>query len=508
MAPDKRTETGLDAAGALVTSIAALGVYLATIAPGLTFAHSGTDGGDLIAAAATLGVPHPTGYPTYTLLAWLATRLPLGTIAYRVNLLSAVAAAGAVAITYDTIRRLLAGTLHARLLAAGAVLTLAFASLTWSQAVIAEVYTLLLFFAALLMWLAVRWRQGAASGTLLLAALVLGIGLGNHVALLLMVPGAVLILWPERQRILQRPAILPAAIVLLLIGLSIYVYLPLAAAGQPPVNWGNPQTWEQLIWVVTGQLYHGYALALATAAIPERLTGWVTLLGDQFGWWGLGLVLLGAWCSWQRHRLGLWAVLAWGLLATIVFFFYDVTDSYIPLLPLLLPMAIAWGLGTGTLLEIAARRGAAWRRLATISVVLLPIGSLALHWQASDLSHDWSGEQYVTDALAAADRDALVMTYSDQSTFALWYGLYARRERPDVAVVNTPLLAFDWYRDTLCRLYPDLVIPPASTTGDPVLALIEQNLDRRPVYIADPPESWPAGLAWTMEYKAPLYRVR
>ena len=73
-----------------------LPIYLATLAPGLTFEHYGTDGGDLITAARTLGVPHPTGYPTYTLLAWLFSHLPVGIIAYRVNLLSAISAAGAV----------------------------------------------------------------------------------------------------------------------------------------------------------------------------------------------------------------------------------------------------------------------------------------------------------------------------------------------------------------------------------------------------------------------------
>ncbi|MGD9101843.1 MAG: DUF2723 domain-containing protein, partial [Anaerolineae bacterium] len=61
-------------------------VYGLTLAPGLTWAHYGADGGDLVTAAHTLGVPHPPGYPTYTLLAWLFTRLSLGNVAWRVNL--------------------------------------------------------------------------------------------------------------------------------------------------------------------------------------------------------------------------------------------------------------------------------------------------------------------------------------------------------------------------------------------------------------------------------------
>ena len=62
-------------------------VYLATLAPDITWAYQGTDGGDLITAAYTLGVPHPSGYPTYVLMGWLFSKLPVGTIAWRFNFL-------------------------------------------------------------------------------------------------------------------------------------------------------------------------------------------------------------------------------------------------------------------------------------------------------------------------------------------------------------------------------------------------------------------------------------
>jgi hypothetical protein len=73
-----------------------LSTYLATLAPSITWRHDGADGGDLITAAYTLGIPHPTGYPLYVLLARLFTFLPWGGIAYRVNLMSAFFAAATV----------------------------------------------------------------------------------------------------------------------------------------------------------------------------------------------------------------------------------------------------------------------------------------------------------------------------------------------------------------------------------------------------------------------------
>ena len=116
---------------AVGVSIIAFLVYLATLAPGLTNANFGTDGGDLIAAARTLGVPHPSGYPTYTLLAWLFTQLPIGVIAYRVNLLSAVCAYVAIGLFFCSARLVLPDDKHPLLLAAITALMLAFSSLLW-----------------------------------------------------------------------------------------------------------------------------------------------------------------------------------------------------------------------------------------------------------------------------------------------------------------------------------------------------------------------------------------
>ena len=79
--------------------------YLATIAPGLTWANGGSDGGDLIAAAATGGVAHPTGYPAYLLVASVFQLLPIGTLAFRTNLLSAISTLIAALLLHAVVRR-------------------------------------------------------------------------------------------------------------------------------------------------------------------------------------------------------------------------------------------------------------------------------------------------------------------------------------------------------------------------------------------------------------------
>jgi hypothetical protein len=493
----------------------ALAVYAATLAPGLTFEHNGVDGGDLIAAARTLGIPHPSGYPTYTLLAWLASHLPVGTIAYRVNLLSALCASLAAGLTCLSAQILLAGSRHRLALSAATGLTIAFSSLLWSQAVIAEVYALLALFTALLLWLVLSWRQYGGDVRLWLAGLALGVGLGNHLTLIFIVPALLVLLWPERRRWLRARVLTPAA-GLFLVGLSVYVYLPLAAARQPAVNWGDPQTWDRFWWIISGGPYRSYVFGLDVDEIPSRIAGWARLLGDQFGWWGLVLVVVGFWSWWQGEqsradRTLAAAFLLWSLLAGLYAFPYATTDSYVYLTPLLLPLALAWGKGADYLLHVVLRFGAAWRRTALVAILLLPFGSLAMHWQTTELSHDRMAHNYMQQVLDMAAPGALIVVQGDGPTFALWYGLYAEGQRPDVAVVSGPLLVYPWYREQVHRLYPALAIPePANgsaATDGLVRGLIAGSLDHRVVYATDPAEAWRASFEFMRGENTPLFRV-
>ncbi|MGC9333643.1 MAG: glycosyltransferase family 117 protein [Anaerolineae bacterium] len=495
---------------ALVAGALALTVYVITLAPGLSFDHFGTDGGDLIAAAYNLGVPHPTGYPTYSLLAWLFSRVPVGTIAYRVNLLSAVGAAGAAALLFRVTQRLLPPEGHPLLLPGATALTLAFSSLLWSQAVISEVYTLLAFFASLLLWLLVRWRTGGHDGFLWVAALVLGLGLGNHMTLIFGLPAAVVLLWPERRRWLCLRVLVPC-LPLFLAGLAVYAYLPLAARHQPPVNWGYVTTWERFLWIVTADQYHGMAFGLDPAAMPGRIATWAALLGDQFGWWGLVLALVGGWWWWRQDRSFAASGLLWMGLVGSYAFLYDTYDSHIYLIVPFLLLAMWWAAGARLLVRWLQAWRPAWQRHFLAVVALLPLISLALHWQAADPDDDWEVHAYIYQALETPPADSLIVVRGDRPTFALWYGIYAERHRSDVSVVSGPLLAFIWYREHVRSLYPDLVVnEPADakvTIHDLVHDLIATNIDRRPVYATDPSDTWSAWFDFIEEGTAPIYRA-
>ena len=137
----------------LILSISIFAVYLGTICPTVYLG----DSGELIAAAFSLGIPHGSGYPLYTLVGKLFCLIPLGNIGFRMNLMSAFFAVMTVWLVYSLIYRIT----DSKVGAFTGGLVLAFLPVLWSQTVCAEVYTLHTFFVALLIRL-LWWWDGLA----------------------------------------------------------------------------------------------------------------------------------------------------------------------------------------------------------------------------------------------------------------------------------------------------------------------------------------------------------
>ncbi len=194
----RRTEplrlTRRDLLVAAAVAALALALYIRTLAPGLLQA----DAGELQTLAATLGYAHPTGYPVFILLAKLATLIPVGDVAYRVNLLSAAMGALAVALLY-LLGRLLT---ERRWASAVGALALAVSPTFWSQAIIAEVYTAgVVCMVSVLLGLEL-WQRTGRVGWLSAAGCVGGVSLGVHSTVALMAPAALLLiaLTPQRRK--------------------------------------------------------------------------------------------------------------------------------------------------------------------------------------------------------------------------------------------------------------------------------------------------------------------
>ncbi len=472
---------------AAVVAAITLAGYVSTMAPGLTWQHDGADGGDLIAAVQTLGIPHPPGYPTYVLLARAFTRLPLGgSLAYRTNLFSAAAATVAVIFIFLTARRMLLraaapSPLRDDGIAATAALALAFSPTLWSQSVITEVYALHAAFAGAILFCLLQYESGGSRPSFWppVAALLFGIGLGNHLTLVFMAPAAVILLADTelRWKGWGRLALLATA------GLAVYAYLPWRARAWPPINWGNPQNVSGLWWMLSAAPYRSYAFALPAHFLPTRLLAGATLWLQQFGPLGLAFVLVGAWHLWQTRRRPAAALLLYFALNAGYAIGYNTTDSYVYLIPAYLVSALWMVVG---LLWISNQIIPHRQQTRGWTVALLALALLAIPganwWQnhrAMDLRTDVAAQTYAATTFQNVTQNALILGDEDKHVFALWYYRYVETSRSDATVLAEGLLAFPWYRDTLRRNGEHI---QWSGTAN-LVEFVQANLPGRPIYV-------------------------
>ncbi len=439
---------------ALAAALIALGVYLLTLAPDLSWANGAYDGAELITASVTLGIPHPPGYPTYVLLGKLFSLLPMGTVAFRYNLFSAVSAATAVGLVVMTI-----GSLHPRIRPAAAMsaaLLFGFTPLVWSQAIVAEVYSLnlLMIAAFLLVWS--RRGTGASS------SLLLGLAITTHLTSLFWLPAFFI----SGRRQWRRMT------VGLALGLSPLLLLPWMAASDSAIIWGRPTDptgWWQFI---SGQLYAAY---FQPAIDVER---WLNLLQAL----ALGPAAFLAGAGLRAHPSnednGLHArsamtisrptpifLAATSLLYGAFALSYNTSDAAVLVLPAFLILALL----VAPLLQ----------RLGTVAY-LLPLALVLLTYDARDLRRQPTARPWAEITLQSAPENAILLTPGDHTIFTLLYFQQVEGYRPDLSLVDANLFAFEWYRAHLQERYPDMVIP----MEDDLVALRLENNNRRPFCLA------------------------
>ncbi len=314
-----------------VAALISLAVYVWTAAPNVTL----LDSGEFIVAAQHFGVPHPTGYPLWTLLAWIFQLLPLGNAAWEINVFSGLCGALAVGVTAGILTNLLRWFLEDQLdgrlrtlpplVGTAFALMLAFSVSMWSQATIAEVYTLHALSVAVYLALLYGWVRHPSHDRLMLAAFfVLALSFSNHHLTLTLAPlpyllilllrrraladwilagtvtillgylafailsedlgvlrtairffyvvaaGCLVFVWHRRLRIRWKlVALLPFAVGA---GLLPYAYMPFASSTNPPMNWSYAREARGFYYSVNRSQYDG-SLADQSIRVLGKIVG-------------------------------------------------------------------------------------------------------------------------------------------------------------------------------------------------------------------------------------------
>lgn len=462
--------------------------YLSTVAPTVF----NLDSAELTTAAYSGGLVRATGYPLYLMIGRLWSRVPLGDVGYRMNLLSAVFAALTIAVLDHLLRRL-AVPGWARF---GALGLLACSRYFWAMASTAEVYTLHTLMTALIL-VALTWFADAPSPLrLAVCTLTVGLSFGNHGATVLLAPACVWFVVRRAGPRFLTPRALAAAAAGLLVGLSLYLYLTLVYLSAPAFNYAGAYGADGVFravdltsargmwWLVSGEAFAGSMAAYRAAELVGETWSFLGELVRAFVGVGLGPAIVGFFVL-RRRNAPLAEALALGFLGTAAFYIsYRVIDKKTMFLPAYVVWAVLLAVGYAALEawlnEGTDRRPSKWwlRALAVAAVLF----AWAWNGPLVDLSDDRSAYNRGLSILSRAAPDALIVGWWSTVPVVEYLQVVEGR-RPDVEALNRFLIGAE-----------DLAV------------LVERRLEEgQPVYFDGPPSDLFENVA--VERQGPIFRV-
>ena len=436
------------------------------------------DDGLFILSSYFLGVEHPPGYPLFTLIGHAFSRLPIGAVAYRIHLASAFFGALSCAALWLCARALIPGRLPAYLAALG----LGVSPVFWSQAIIAEVYTLNTFFFLVLVVLGLRACPPTATGEtgpsgrriLPWMAFLFGLSLSNHWPLMLLVaPAFVVLLWPLRGDLLKG---IGGLLWLFLAGLLPYVWLVYRSWAPLPISFYGPLESLQEIWFFLSRAGYAATDQSTTADFRDHIKFFVfqgEQLLVQFAVAGTLLGVTGFVVQWHilGRRVAAFLTVAF-LMPTVVLllllgFDYDSMHKHIfhvyPL-PAYAVAALWMGLGFAWLVDrYALRRVYA---LAAWLGVLAAISGVGAHWNLFE-DEEW-GAHFAQAVLRSLPPNAVVFGQGDPDLIPMAYFHMIEHWRPDITLYHAKGLVLG-----------NRLFHPERTDADTAQRIVRQMIEKQ-----------------------------
>ncbi len=429
----------------------AFGLYAATSAPATLFG----DPSEYQFIPAIAGIAHPPGYAFYTLLAKLwQTVVPVGSIAFRTNLLAAAVGAWAVTAVYLVTSELTSGvsrfTIPASLFAA---LSLAAAADLWQHSIHANAHIVSAALAVTHLWLLIRWQRTGRDRWLAAFAVTLGWAAAHHPVTLMGVPAYGLFILAVRPRILRRWRVLLLVAVCLLLGLLPLLYYPLRSPSAP-FGPTDMRTWEGFWGHITARGLRVNLFHFGLADQLDRALVFWSLLRLQFPLATVAFIAAGL--LWLIRRAPKPALLILTFLAThLLFTLNTVQDVMAYLLLPFTALTVAAGLGALFLFDLLARHSPLAIRHSPIRpftirhspfayslfaiLLLLPFYRVALNLSRGiSLAHFTAAEEYVAavyDRFAGRGEHAVLLSDWEHLT-PLWVHIYTQDEPLDEADVE------------------------------------------------------------------------
>ncbi|HEX37349.1 MAG TPA: DUF2723 domain-containing protein [Candidatus Cloacimonetes bacterium] len=491
----------------LAVFVASFIIYFITKPVSLSF----WDCGEYIACSSILGVPHPPGNPFYILLGKFITLLPLGlSDAQSVSLLSILFSSFAVLFVYLSVVKLVTiwevKPRFAYFAGVVAALFIAFSKEFWINAIEAEVYGGLSFFIALIIWLTLIWTEKQKNfdrqNILLFIIYLFFLGFGVHQTTLQIAPAVLLIVVLPLVKFNKafykklimfvlialvlyyifyligtefghgsigkyvfalfvigvliyylrgyvEPRVWFFALLMVLLGLSTHLILPIRAAADPFINEGDPSTVQRFLDYVFRKQYGPTSFFVRRAPIlmqldfhfmryfswqffdAEVIANFINIskqfVHAIFQFIVIALGLTGAYYQFKKSKRSFIYLASFFLMASIGMILVmnlssgEVRDRPYFFITAYMLWAFWMGIGVMGIVRYILKRSKPIAIIALVLLCSLPIINMASHYYKNDRSQELLALEYGTNFLNGLDKNAIIFTNGDNDTFPLWY---------------------------------------------------------------------------------------
>ena len=468
----------------LFSFIIPLFFYILTLSPTVNFG----DTGELITAAATLGIPHPPGSPIWVALADIFTYIPVGSIAFRVNLSSAFFVASSSLVLYllseiilkhlienlkiynpyeyltkkqqkrqrDLIEKKISSqnewnnylVKYHSLISIVITIIYSFTFPIWSHAVYTEVYPLNTLFFVLILYFLFRFYLSENTSFLYFSMFLFGLAITNHYLIFVVAPVILSVMFMRRQQIF-KPKNLFILSICFLSGVSFFFFLILRSKANPPIDWGNPENFQNLLGVIQRRQFGSKTIFHANffnvpvknfidipdffKRIFQSFSTLIKIATQSYTFPLASVGLLGFYASFKFARKIFVVLLITLVIAGMGFAFLtgvgvSTNDKMTPYLPVVLVFSIFIAYGIVYLLKFA--------RQIVFVLFLIPIYFLFVNYNSVNMSSNTIAYDHGRLMLRQVPKNAIIFTEENNWLFPLAYLQIVEEMRPDVTIYD------------------------------------------------------------------------
>lgn len=406
------------------------------------------DIGDLVTSSYFMGVAHPPGYPLFTFLGFLFSHLPLPlSIVTKVALISTIASFTAL-IIYYRFSLFATKNIFISLLSTS---ILAFSYLFWLHAEIPEAFGLNNLFVVILITCSFFFYKTKKIAYLYTLSFSVGLSLTHHHTILLLFPLVGLLLLKNFKIVFLNKKNLLVSIVLFILGLSFYLYVPIAASRQPLINWDNATTVNSFIHLLLRKDYGGFAPRIDNeipVAIKLIVAGdYIKTIISIFSYQILFIALLGFFYLIKKDKYFLFTLCIAYIISGPFFVYYAATlittttalgiiERFYVMSTIVFMFFVPFGF---LFLKQFIENKFSKKIYSYFSIgyfIIVPLLLIQYNFPKTDLSNSTFGIQLSKDIFSYIPNRGILYISGDTTTFNTWYVHYVLQERPDIGLIN------------------------------------------------------------------------